>query len=143
MVPVLRNTQTPSVLGPMNRLDSLFDRVFGEDGMHTPTRPALPLSLWEDDDNLYVEAELPGLSDGDVDVTIHRGVLTIRCERKAAEERRALYDDRAYGRFERTIKLPELVDSENVQAKMKDGLLSLALPKRPESKPRKIQVQAE
>lgn len=101
------------------------------------------MAMWEDDDRIYVEAELPGLTDGDVDVTIHRGVLLIRGERKPDEGRRSLYDGRAYGRFERMIRLPEPVDAENVEARMKDGVLTISLPKRPDSKAKKVQVRTE
>lgn len=141
MLPVMRNGVVPTAFTPANRLESLFDRVFREDA--PTTQAGMPMAMWEDDDHIYVEAELPGLSDGDVDVTIHRGVLLIRGERKAAEGRRYLYDARAYGRFERMIRLPEAVDAENVEARMKDGVLSISLPKRPDSKPRKVQVRTE
>jgi HSP20 family protein len=141
MLPVLRNGAVPTVFTPINRLDSIFDRVFSEAAPATHAWGGMPMAMWEDEDHLYVEAELPGLADGDVDVTIHRGTLFIRGERKAPEGRRAIYDGRSYGRFERTIDLPEAVDPTNIEATMKDGVLSIRLPKSPEAKPRKIQVR--
>jgi HSP20 family protein len=141
MLPVLRNGAVPTVFTPINRLDSIFDRVFSEAAPTAPAWGGVPMSMWEDEDHIYVEAELPGLADGDVDVTIHRGMLFIRGERKAPEGRRRIYDGRSYGRFERSIDLPEAVDATNIEATMKDGVLSIRLPKSPESKPRKIEVR--
>jgi HSP20 family protein len=102
----------------------------------------MPLAMWQDDDHFYVEVELPGVSDGDMDITVHNGTLSIRGERKPEEGRRYLYNGRSYGRFERVITLPEAVNTDDVQATLKDGILSLTLPKSPEAKPRKITLQA-
>jgi HSP20 family protein len=145
MFPVLRNNSglAPVAAGPINRLDSLFDRVFGDDGaLLGQAWSGMPLALWQDDDHFYVEVELPGVSDQDLDITVHNGMLSIRGERKPAEGRRYLYNGRSYGRFERVITLPEAVRSDDVQATLKDGILSLTLPKSPEAKPRKIALQA-
>jgi HSP20 family protein len=145
MFPVLRNNSglAPVAAGPINRLDSLFDRVFGDDGaLLGQAWSGMPLALWQDDDHFYVEVELPGVSDQDVEITVHNGMLSIRGERKPAEGRRYLYNGRSYGRFERVITLPEAVRSDDVRATLKDGILSLTLPKSPEAKPRKIALQA-
>jgi HSP20 family protein len=145
MFPVLRNNSglAPVAAGPINRLDSLFDRVFGDDGAFLGQAwSGMPLAMWQDDDHFYVEVELPGVSDGDVEITVHNGMLSIRGERKPAEGRRYLYNARSYGRFERVITLPEAVQADDVQATLKDGILSLTLPKSPEAKPRKIALQA-
>jgi len=144
MLPVLRNNASwsPMAAGPVNRLDTLFDRFFGEDG--GPLAQAwtgAPIAMWQDDDNVYIEAELPGVSDKDVDVTVHNGMLFIRGERKPAEGRQYLYNGRAYGRFERVITLPSAVSTDDVQARLADGLLSVALPKSPEAKPKRIALR--
>jgi HSP20 family protein len=144
MLPVLRNNPfvSPVAAGPMNRLDTLFDRVFGGDGGFTAQSWSwLPVALWEDDDHIHVEAELPGVPEQDVDVTVHNGMLFIRGERKPEEGRRYLYNGRTYGRFERVIALPEAVDTDDVRATLTDGVLRLSLPKSPEAKPRKIALQ--
>jgi HSP20 family protein len=145
MFPVLRNNSglAPVAAGPINRIDSLFDRVFGDDGAFLGQAwSGMPLAMWQDDDHFYVEVELPGVSDGDVEITVHNGMLSIRGERKPAEGRRYLYNARSYGRFERVITLPGAVQADDVQATLKDGILSLTLPKSPEAKPRKIALQA-
>ena len=145
MFPVIRNSSglAPVAAGPINRLDSLFDRVFGDDGAFLGQAwSGMPVAMWQDDDHFYIEAELPGVSDQDVEITVHNGMLSIRGERKPAEGRRYLYDGRSYGRFERVITLPEAVQADNVQAALKDGILSLTLPKSPEAKPKKITLQS-
>jgi HSP20 family protein len=99
------------------------------------------VAMWEDDDRIYVEAELPGITDSDVDITVHSGMLFIRGERKPEAARSFLNNGRFYGRFERVIALPEAVNSDDMQAEMKDGVLSITLPKSPEAKPKKIALR--
>ncbi len=144
MFPVLRanSTSGPFVPSPINRLDSLFDRVFGEDGGFVSQAWArLPVAMWEDDEYVYIEAELPGLAENDVDVMVHNHTLFIRGERKPQEGRKYLYNSQWFGRFERAINLPEAVNADDVQATLTNGMLRIALPKTPESKPRKITLK--
>jgi HSP20 family protein len=144
MLPVLRNNWAPApfAAGSINRLDSLFDRFFGDDGGSTNVSwPSLPVAVWEDDDRVYIEAEMPGMMDGDVEVTFHNGTLFIRGERKPEEGRRYLYNGRTYGRFERAITLPEAI-GDDVQATLTNGVLRVELTRRPEAKPKTIAVKA-
>ena len=145
MLPALRNhSAMTSWTSPINRLEGLFDRLFDDDFFRfdfpTPG-PGVPVSLWQDDDHIYVEADLPGMTDQDVEVTVHRGVLYIRGERKPDPARQYLYNGRSWGRFERAISLPDEVDADAVQAELTQGVLRVTLPKRPESKPRKITLK--
>ena len=144
MLPILRNNAAlrPMAGGPINRLDSIFDHVFGEDGPVGQVWGVVPLAMWEDDDRVYVEAELPGMTERDVEVTVHDGTLFIRGERKPEDGRRYLYDGRAHGRFERAITLPGPVDADGAEASLRDGMLSVSLPKSPEAKPKKIAIMA-
>ena len=145
MFPAIRNgaSLVPPPAAPINRLDSLFDHVFGED-VRRPGRawPAAPVAMWEDEDQIHIEAELPGVRDEDVDVTVYKDTLTIRGERKPEEGRRYLYNGRSFGRFEQVIALPEAVQADDVQAALVGGVLRLDLPKSPESRPRKITLKA-
>ena len=149
MLPVLRRNWFGSTMDePVARLrgevDTLFDRFFGGDGGSlTPAWAGVPVAMWEDDDRIHIEAELPGVADKDVDVTVHNGLLFIRAERRPAEGRNYLYNGRAYGRFERVITLPEAVDTEGVRARLADGLLFIELTKSPEAKPMKVTVVAK
>ena len=144
MFPAIRSNSglSPVATGPINRLDSLFDRVFGDDGAFLGQAwSGMPLAMWQDDDHFYVEVELPGVSDGDLDITVHNGMLFIRGERKPEEGRRYLYNGRSYGRFERVITLPEAVNTDEVQATLTNGVLCINLPKSPEAKPKKIELK--
>lgn len=144
MFPVVRNNlnSTPFLATPINRLDSLFDRVFGDDGGFTNQAwPQQAMAMWEDDNHVYIEAELPGVTENDLELTVHNGMLYIRGERKPREGRRYLYNGQWYGRFERAVNLPEAVDTDDVQATLTNGLLSIALPKTPEAKPKKITLK--
>jgi len=145
MLPVLRNTSawTPAYSYPMNRLDTWFDRFLGDDGGSLGRQWAgMPVALWDDEDHFFVEAELPGVMEKDVDVTVHNGTLFIRGERLPEQGRHYLYNGRSFGRFERVITLPEAVQTYDVQATLKDGILSITLPKSPEAKPKKIALRA-
>lgn len=143
MLPVLRSDSrlAPTLGEPINRLDALFDRLLSEDDLLDPMGSSVPLAMWEDEDHIYVEAELPGLTDKDVEIMVHNGMLFIRGERKREQGRSYLYNGRSYGRFERVITLPEAVDTEAVQAKLTNGVLSITFPKSPEAKPKKIALQ--
>jgi HSP20 family protein len=143
MLPVTRNghTSTPIPWAPVNRLDALFGRLL-DDAPMVRERPVLPVAMWQDEDHIYIEVELPGVAEPDVELTVHNGVLFIRADRKPEQGRRYLYNDRSYGRFERAVTLPEDVIADEVQAELKGGVLSIALPKRPEARPKKITIKA-
>ena len=146
MFPVLRDTNSapsPVAMGPINRLDWLLNPFFGDDGGFTGRAwSGVPVAMWEDDDHISIEAELPGVSDNDVDVTVHNGTLFIRGERKPEPGRRYRYNGREYGRFEQIVTLSEAVVTEGVQATLTHGVLRVDLPKCPEAKPKKITLQA-
>jgi HSP20 family protein len=140
----LRSTHPFSSLGSLNRLDSLFDRLLSGDGNGQRSgftwRP-LPVSLWQDEKTVFLEAELPGASDKDVEITVHEGVLTIKAERQDAEGREYLHNGRSFGRFEQAITLPEQVDSEKIDASLTNGVLRIELPKVPQVQPRKVAIR--
>ena len=128
-------------------MDSLFGQLFGEGAQaHRSTRPEagpLATSLWTEDDQIHMEVDLPGVAMNDLEVSIHGDVLTIRAERKAAEGRKYAYNSRNFGRFERSITLPESVDGESIDARLSNGVLHLSIRKRPEDQPRKIEVRQD
>jgi HSP20 family protein len=144
MIPTLRSSHPFPSLSSLNRLDSLFDRLLSGEGESQRAgfvwRP-LPLSVWQDDKTVFLEAELPGVAEKDVDITVHEGVLTIKAERQDTEGREYLHKGRSFGRFEQAITLPEQVDSEKVAASLTDGVLRIELPKVPQAQPRKIALR--
>ena len=124
---------------PVNRLDALFNQMLGEIAPNGQSHA--PMAMWADEDHFWVEAELPGVADADVDITVHKDILTIRAERKPVEDRAYLFNNRGFGKFERSVRLPEPVNAEGVQATLKDGMLTIELPKSAEAKPRKITLR--
>ena len=99
-------------------------------------------------DEVVVRADLPGLEQKDVDVTIQEGMLTIRGERKEEREEKKEGQDyycseRAFGAFVRSMPLPPGVDPEKVKATFKNGILEVHLQKSKESKVKKIEIKAE
>ena len=125
-----------SMFEPFNRLERLFERVAREEAWGV-----VPLSMWEDDEHVYVEAELPGMTESEIEVTVHSGILHLSGERKPPQGRMYLYDSRSWGRFERAISLPSEVSPEGVRAHLDGGLLTVTLTKNPETRPRRVEIQ--
>jgi len=101
------------------------------------------LNIWEDAERVHAEAELPGLSMGDIEVLVVGDELTIKGSRKAAEGKDLTYhrQERGAGEFSRTVTLPYEIDAERVDAVLKDGVLMLTLPKAEKARPKKITVK--
>lgn len=120
--------------GGVTRPGSFWDTRFGGDGglaMHVPS-----IDLVEEDKELVVTAELPGIDEKDVEVTLDQGVLTIRGEKKSESEReegRTRVSERRYGSFERSIALPEGIDEEQVKARYDKGILTIRVARKPEA----------
>lgn len=130
--------------------DRLFDDMFrtpafsrfGEFGNMTASWPRLDVS--DEDNEVVVTAEVPGMTDKDVELFVDNGMLTIRGEKKAEKAERG-YSERFYGRFERQIPLPSSVDEEHCKADFHDGLLTIHLPKTREAEEsrKKIPINAD
>lgn len=104
----------------------------------------LPLDVSENDQAYVVRASIPGISPEEMEISVQNNVLTIRGETKGEEERqgdRWHLRERRTGQFQRTITLPNNVDSNQVGAVYENGVLTLNLPKSEEAKPRRINVQ--
>jgi len=102
----------------------------------------LTLDMDEDDEALYVEADLPGFRREEIEVDVDEGALTIAAERsaKAARKRRHL-SERRHRRVLRRLTLPVAVDAQEVEAAFTDGVLEITLPKAREGSPRRIEVR--
>lgn len=88
------------------------------------------IEITQNDNEVRILAEVPGLNEDDVELTVEEGVLTIRGEKKTeTEDKERGYSERYYGQFERRIALPGGVDEENAQADFSNGVLSITLPK--------------
>jgi len=147
----LMHNRFPVAVNGLNRLDSQMDALFGHlFGEGTPARrpgrPAadpLPLSLWSDEEHFHIEVDLPGVKIEDLEVTIHEDLLTLKAQRQMEEGRQYAYNGRPFGRFERSLTLPESVDPDSVDARLSAGVLHLTLRKRPEAQVRKIEVRQD
>jgi len=128
-----------------SRLARELDRsVRGLFGQGTSAWPGVypPLNLTEDKDNYYVRAEVPGVSGGDLDISVEGEKLILSGERKIPAAEGVSYHrrERTAGTFRRSLNLPGMINPEKVQAELKDGVLKVTLPKAEEAKPRQIKV---
>lgn len=138
---MLYRTMTAApIFGLRREIDRLFDDAFTRDG--TGWTPAADIK--ENDGELRVEMELPGLSPEQVEITAENGVLTIRgekkTERKEGEEDRFHMIERSYGSFSRTFQLPQGVDESKIVAEFENGVLAIRVPKAALPQPRRIQI---
>jgi HSP20 family protein len=122
------------IMGFRREVDRLFDDLFRGSmpslgfGHTLATWPNVELS--ETDREVRITAEVPGMSEKDVDLLVENGVLTIRGEKKSeTEDKDRGYSERYYGRFERRIALPSNVDEQGASANFRDGVLLVTLPK--------------
>ena len=124
----------------MNRLfDDLFDHngdggLGARSGFRTPA-----MDLHQADDKLEITAELPGVREEDIELSIDDGILTIRGEKKSSrsDDERG-YSERSYGTFERRLTLPSNIDEDNCTADFRDGVLTVTLPVSEKSRGRRI-----
>lgn len=118
-----------------------FERIFrwglndGASGYYPPA------NVSETDDAYLVEARVPGLAKDDINIELEGRVLSIRGEHKR-ETAQFARQERAAGRFERKITFKHALAMDAIKAEVKDGILSVTLPKAEEAKPRKIEIQA-
>jgi len=136
----------------LRRLRDEMDRLFTgfPDGSWLPgvselvSGAAFPaMNLWESDSALHAEIELPGLKLEDIEVLVVGNEITVKGERKESREKDAAYHrrERPLGLFTRTLKVPVNVDADKVEASLKEGVLTITLPKAEAAKPRKISVK--
>lgn len=128
--------------------DTALNRFFG--GRELPATNGggwapYGVDVREDADHLYVEAEMPGFKKDEIDITMENQQLTISAERKTEQTDGQkggdyLLRERRYSRFLRSFTLPPTVDDQKVDAKLNDGILTITLNKREETKPRRIEV---
>jgi HSP20 family protein len=128
-------------------LTSDFDRLFNTlfDRSQATQRWVPAMDLVEHDDQFVLRADLPGLSEGDVNIEVEDGVLTVSGERKAEHDQRerGFYRvERQFGKFSRTLTLPDGIDGEQIKASFSNGVLEVWIPKPEQRKPRRIEISA-
>lgn len=135
-------------------MDRLFDNFTGRFGAmpFLPPRFATPLSvpqpavdITEKPDAFMVTAEIPGMTETEIEVLLSGDTLTIKGEKRQGREEKGdnqYLSERSYGAFQRAFTLPEAVDRENIAASFSNGVLSVTLPKTMVAAPKKIEVKA-
>lgn len=130
--------------------DRLFEDLWSQPFLANPSNWEDDSVVWapradvrETEDEYQIHVDLPGLKKDEVSITLEDGVLTVQGERKQEKEEKGknrFYAERAYGSFRRSFNLASKVDEKKVKAHMKDGVLSIILPKAEEVKPREIAI---
>jgi len=134
------------VLALQNRLNSVFqdyNRGNESDSLAT-TAFVPPVDVYEDEHNIVLKLEIPGMKESDLDIQLENNLLTVRGERKfEKEEKEENFHriERRYGSFYRSFTIPNTVNPENVKASYDAGVLSIQLEKRAEARPKQIKVQ--
>ncbi len=136
----------------LRELQRNMDNIFNASWENLPDRLSqeatwLPsLDITEDKDNILIKADLPGVKQSDIDVSVSDDILTIKGERKQEQEvkdRKTHRIERFYGSFCSSISMPEYVDASKIAATYKDGVLEISLPKTEKAKPRQIKVEVK
>lgn len=134
-------------VGLHNEVERMFREAMGssEDAPVTAGAFSPALDVHESEDGYTLHVELPGVSPDDVEITLEENVLTISGERSFYDEvstedfRRV---ERRFGRFHRSVRLPDRVAGDSVTARYADGMLTITVPKAEEAKPRRINIDA-
>ena len=123
---------------PFRDLDRLTQQVFG-----TPTRPAaMPIDAFRSGEEFVVHFDLPGIDPASIDLTVEKNVLTVHAERRRtdAEGVEMLVAERPHGTFSRQLFLGETLDTEAIDARYGDGVLTLRIPIAERAKPRRVPI---
>lgn len=148
---IVRYRQWPGQTSLQDEVRQAFDRLFeGNFGQDMSDDSSVVTSQWvprvdvkEESDRFVLYADLPGIDPGDIEVSMDKGMLTIRGERSSetsTQTDRFSRIERRYGSFHRRFALPDSADPDGIQAQGRNGVLEITIPKRPEIAPRRIQV---
>src|SRR6266850_820613 len=127
----------------MNRMNRLFRESYSPEDPEetlTTTSFAPPVDIYEDEHNITLKLEVPGIDEKDIDVRVEGNTLTVHGERKIEKEENFRRVERQYGSFTRSFTLPSSVDPAQVIANYDKGVLKINLAKKAEAKPKQIKV---
>ena len=130
----------------MNQLFNDFFPEMNEQSSLTASAFAPRTDVYEEDEHIVLDMELPGMRQEDLNLTLEGNMLTICGERKIEQERkRDRYDriERSYGNFSRTFTLPATVDQNSVEAKYENGILHVSMTKRADARPHQIKIGSQ
>jgi HSP20 family protein len=129
-----------------NEMNRLIDR-WGNNGGRSFSAGGYPaVNMWEDQEHVFVQAELPGLDLKDLEIYVTGGnTLTLKGSRTPTSPEKGVWhrQERVFGQFERPLTLPFIVDPDKVEARFENGVLTVKLAKHESARPRKINVKAE
>jgi HSP20 family protein len=130
-----------------DEVKQVFGRFFGDENIEQPsvaTSQWLPrVDIKEEDKRFVIQADIPGVDPKDIEINMDKGVLSIKGERKAEtheDNGKVTRVERLHGVFHRRFALPDSADAEGITANGKNGVLEIAIPKKPETTPRRISV---
>jgi len=126
-----------------DQVNRLFDASLRAKEENALTAWAPSVDIYETENELVVKADIPDVNEKDIDVRVENNTLTIRGERKfeqKVKEENYLRVERTYGTFSRSFTMPNTINTEAIKAEYKQGVLTVELPKRAETKPKQVKV---
>jgi HSP20 family protein len=144
---IQKNMNTAVIIGPcggLRRFENVVTRLTTEPRSNGPWSPSV--DIFETEEALKLKVDLPDVKAEDIDVRVEHQTLTLRGQRKFEKEANVKgyhRTERNYGEFFRSFAVPSTVDTENVQADYKNGVLTITLPKKEAAKPRQVRVAVQ
>ena len=141
MSKVVKHEKYEPVLSLRRDINDLFDHFWNGDLLGS--RHNMHLDIIEEDDSYRVMADMPGINEKDIEITCGHNYLTVSAKREHThKDKKHHAQERYYGAMQRTISLPDDVNTDNIQAKYQNGVLALHIPKSEAHKPKKITIQS-
>lgn len=141
---LIRRNPVRDMVAFQSAVDRLFEDAFRSLESTTPDN-VLAIDVHESESAYMLLANVPGIAPSDLEITVHDGVLSISGELRAPEAKEGIrvhIQERPFGKFTRTIKLPRTIDTDKVEARFEHGMLLVTLPKVADAQPRQISVKA-
>lgn len=141
---VIRRSPIREMAALHNVMDRFMEDAWRSLGVDESNNQVLAIDVHESDDAYLLLTNLPGMNPENIEVSLHDGVLTIAGELPQPEVNegvRVRIQERAYGNFSRSLRLPKAVNAERVEAAYENGVLALTLPKTPDAQPRQIPIK--
>ena len=144
MTAITRWARVPNFTTLQDQVNKLFESTFNGNGENSAITTWAPsVDIYETENELVLKADLPGINEKNIDIRVENNMLTVRGERQfenKVKEDNYLRVERTYGSFSRSFALPNAVNTEAINAEYKNGVLTVQLPKRAESKPKQVKV---
>ncbi len=129
-----------------SQMDKIFETLLGEGEDIKSGSWVPPVDIYETENEIVIKAEVPGVALNDIEIKVEDDTLIIRGEKKFERDiEKETYHraERVYGKFQRSFIIPKSVDKEGIKASLKQGVLTIVLPKKEEVKPKEISIQVE